>query len=187
MCVLGVVGVELPGLCLAFLRHIRQLSLTTLLSPPTGPPTALTTATHVTLTQPQPVAVEGQGVGGMTYAGLVKEIGGDAVRHSISTVTVTTTTHSTNNTTPTQPPPRQRLYSLHSFTLPHPSLPPETLCVAFPLTDDDDEGEEGGEWVFAYLPVARTGLPFAVHANWDLTTNRQVTHTTSLTPPWIAG
>jgi hypothetical protein len=169
-----LLGVELPGLCLAFLRHIRQLSLTTLLSPPNLPPSAHTTATHVTLTPPQPVSIESQGVGSVTYAGLVKEIGGESVSHSMSTVTVTTTTHSTSNPTPT--PPRQRLYSLHSFTLPHPSLPPETLCVAFPLSEEG-EGEEGEEWVFAYLPVARTGLPFAVHANWDLTTNRQVGQT----------
>ncbi|KAK3281334.1 hypothetical protein CYMTET_10869 [Cymbomonas tetramitiformis] len=55
------------------------------------------------------------------------------------------------------------------------------LALAFPMSraascEGDREREPEGEMLYAYLPVCRVGLPFIVHADFDLVSSRQQLH-----------
>ena len=74
----------------------------------------------------------------------------------------------------------RREYRLHRYTIrqyrdPKAQLAATTsIALAFPVSADlTPQRSAHGELVFAYLPVSAAGLPFALHADFELVASRQ--------------
>ena len=56
------------------------------------------------------------------------------------------------------------------------------------MEKEETEEEEGGvrsEYVFAHLPICRSGLPFLVCADWDLVSSREQIHKEASWNLWL--
>jgi hypothetical protein len=174
------------GLSLAFLRHLQKLELMLVSSTGEG---AAETKVIKTLTYSAAVTqvkVEGGGAAAKTLQDAVHLQAHKALDCTLRLNTSVKVRETTQEEAP------DRFYRIHKFTVGLDESATTEMALAFPLDADrkpllkEKDKDANTEHVFSYVPVPNAGkLPFAFHADFDLTSDMQGLMPTSSWNQWV--